>query len=240
MILRMENYKYPSRAEWLEISITFPEIGKFGFQRISEISMLSAREKSIKEVYQLQNLFHWDSYLNRKAWNLRQCYVNTIANYNRGVAIEKDDFSDEVKVINLYQFDFYYETTLYYLIAVRDTILQIVNLAFVEAPWKEHQVTLKVMSKIQDSDLKEIINLAASNLKDVADLRNSMAHKFSKTNSDYRSTVSDDGKIYSSSKRKAMSYEKKVEILMDALDSLHSFHHSIREKLSGKYLLEKD
>lgn len=239
MILKMENYKYPTREEWLEVSRTFPEMGTFGFSNVKEIGLLLEGEKTAKEVFQLQNLYHWDSVLSTKVWNLRQSYVITLVNFNRGIAQTDQDFKSELKVINLRQFEFYFETTMYYLISARDIIYQIVNLAFIQIRLQEREVTLnKILKNIQDVHLGDLIKSSSIILKDVNELRNSMAHRFPKTANDFRSEISEDGRRYSSFKRKAIDYDKRIENLTTGIEHLHLFYSEIKVELSKQFSLE--
>lgn len=240
MILKMENYKYPTREEWLEISRTFPEMGRFGFSNIKEFTLLLKREKSPREVHQLQNLYHWDTLINNKIWNFRLSYVNTLVNYNRGVPFLDDEFNDEVKVINLSQFEFFFETALYYLISVKDLVLQIINLAFIEKPLKEYEVkwNQKMKGELIDLEIRDIVTRAYTNLKEINDLRNSMAHKFALTSKDYRSSISSDDRTYGSTIKNEISYIERVEKLNSGLESLHLFYIEIRNKLCEKFSLE--
>ncbi|TXE03073.1 Cthe_2314 family HEPN domain-containing protein [Algoriphagus aquimarinus] len=235
----MENYKYPTREEWLEVSRTFPEMGTFGFSNVKEIGLLLEGEKTAKEVFQLQNLYHWDSVLSTKVWNLRQSYVITLVNFNRGIAQTDQDFKSELKVINLRQFEFYFETTMYYLISARDIIYQIVNLAFIQIRLQEREVTLnKILKNIQDVHLGDLIKSSSIILKDVNELRNSMAHRFPKTANDFRSEISEDGRRYSSFKRKAIDYDKRIENLTTGIEHLHLFYSEIKVELSKQFSLE--
>ncbi|WP_057938835.1 Cthe_2314 family HEPN domain-containing protein [Algoriphagus resistens] len=237
----MENYKYPTNEEWLKVSRTFPEMGGFGFSFIKDITLLLGGEKSIKEVHQIQNLYHWDLVLNTKIWNLRQSYVNTLVNFNRGIAQTDQEFKSEEKVIHLNQFEFYFETTMYYLISARDVILQIINLAFIEKFSSEFDVRwgTSVISKIEDLKIKDILITASNNLKEINDLRNSMAHRFPKTTNDFRSSISEDGKRYGSFKRKAIDYDKRVDKLKTGIENLYSFYTELKLELGKKFPLEK-
>jgi len=240
MILKMENYLYPTREEWLEVSRTFPEMGGFGFSYVKDITLLWEGEKSTKEVHQIQNLYHWDSVLRTKIWNLRQSYVNTLVNFNRGIAQTEQDFKDELKVINLRQFDFYFETTLYYVISARDVIFQIINLAFIKKSCPEFKVKpdSRFIAKIGNVEVKNIVTSAINYLKEINDLRNSLAHKFPKTANDFRSSISDDGKRYSSVKRKAIDYDRRVEILNTGIKNLHQFYIEIRGEIYRNFPLD--
>lgn len=242
MILKMENYKYPTRDEWLEYSMTFPAMGRFGFSFIKDITLLLEREKSIREVHQIQNLYHWDSVLSTKIWNLRQSYVNTVVNFTRGIALTDQDFKDELKVIHLNQFEFYFETTFYFLISARDVILQIVNLAFIEKSYHESKVKLEsgFIAKIGNLEVKNIVISSIHHLKEINDLRNSMAHRFPKTANDFRSEISEDGGKYSSYQRKAIDYDKRIEKLKAGLEHLYQFFSEIKSELSKQFSLEND
>ncbi|WP_439490217.1 Cthe_2314 family HEPN domain-containing protein [Algoriphagus sp.] len=234
----MENYSYPTRDEWLEYSMTFPFMGRYGFSFVNEFNLLLEGEKSSKEVHQIQNLYHWDSILSTKVWNLRQSYINALVNFKRGIAKTDQDFENELKIIHLRQFEFYFETTVYYLVSTRDVIYQIVNLAFIEVYLPENEVTLiRILKKIQDVHLRGILVRSSTNLKDINDLRNSMAHRFPKTANDFRSEISEDGRIYSSYKRKAIDYDKRIEKLKNGLEHLYQFYSEIKVELSKKFVI---
>lgn len=240
MILKMQNYKYPTRKEWLDISSTFPEMGRFGFSFVKETTVLLGKEKSTREVHQLQNLYHWDFILSKKVWNLRQSYVNAIVNYERGIPQTEEEFKMETRVINLYQFDFYYETSLYYLISVRDIILQIVNIGF-DIGIPEWKVSVKVFKdQAPVGRLREILERAFSGLNEVGDLRNSMAHRYSKTSNDHRSRISENGRKYGHFRREAISHSERISMLNLGIEALHQFYNEVRDELKGKFPLEED
>jgi len=73
------------------------------------LGSLFGRKESLKDVHLKVNLHEWDAYLNKKTWSLRQSYVNAIVNFQRGIAIENEDFNDELKVIQLFSYEFYIE-----------------------------------------------------------------------------------------------------------------------------------
>lgn len=243
MILKMENYRYPSKDEWLTVSKKFPKITRFGFPYVKEMMLLLTRKETPKGVYIKKNLYEWDAYLSKKIWNLRQSYVNMVVNFNRGLAVGEEDFEDELKVIQLFNFEFYAETSFYYLIAARDTIYQIINLAF-DLDIKEHRVKgdeilLKLNTK-GHSEIHSYVNKAYTGLKEANDIRNSLAHKFSKLSSDRRGTISEDGRSYGASAGHFIDYPRQVEILDRSLEYLRDFFFSIRDSVMQIYQLELD
>ncbi|WP_262250294.1 Cthe_2314 family HEPN domain-containing protein [Parapedobacter soli] len=243
MILKMENYRYPSKDEWLTVSNKFPTITRFGFPYVKEMTLLLTRKETIKGVYIKNNLYEWDAYLSKKIWNLRQSYVNMVVNFNRGLAIGEEDFGDEFKVIQLFNFEFYAETSFYYLIAARDTIYQIINLAF-DLDIKEHRVNGdEILLKLDangHSEIHNYVNRAYTDLKEANDIRNSLAHKFSKLSSDRRGVISDDGRSYGASAGHFIEYPRQVEILDRSLEHLRDFFFSIRDSMMQIHQLEPD
>lgn len=142
-------------------------------------------------------------------------------------------------VINLKQFEFYFETTLYYLISTREIIYQIVNLALVEGNLLENEVSLgKILAKVQTEPLKDLLRRSSIGLKEVNELRNSLAHRFSKTGNDFRSSISEDGKKYNSFKRMAIDYVRRVEILNTGIKNLHQFYKEMGSEIYKKFPLD--
>lgn len=241
MKLRMENYHYPTKEEWISISKRFPKIGRFGFPHVNDLELLLTRKEPKERVRLKQNLFEWDSYLSKKTWNLRQSYVNSVVNLQRGIAIDNDDFEDEIKVIQLFNFEFYTETTFYYVISVRDIICQVINLAFgfgLNEHWLKMEKLMKKAELNKSTGIYQILDDAYSGLKEANDIRNSLAHKFSKLNSDNRSSVSDDGRTYGAGSGYFIGYPKQIEILDNSLDCLETFFLSSKTEISQAYDLE--
>lgn len=243
MILKMDDYSYPSKEEWNKFSKDFPDIIKFGFPHIKEHVLIWDGHKSIKEVKVLQNLEHWDNLLNKKIWNLRQSYVNALVNYHRGIALEDDDFRSETKIINLFQYEMYCEMSFYYLISTRDILLQIINLAFdLELP--EKSVGLNSISKkLETNDvfgLSDLITHMQYDLERANSIRNSMTHCFSKLEPDRRSTISSDGNTYYAGTGNVLKYNEQIDIMKNSLTGIRTFFDAIRSRLLLKgYLLDE-
>lgn len=158
-------------------------------------------------------------------------------NYNRGIDINTDDDQKQVQIIQRLQYEFYSEMTFYYLISTRDVILQIVNFAFeLGIPEKgRYAVSIgtveRKLEKSDDFDLLGIVQRVSDDLSEATEIRNSMAHSFSKLDPDGRSTLSEDGKNYGSSTRYFIKHDRQVEILNESLKSLSAFFYSVKEKL---------
>lgn len=240
MILKMENYQYPSREEWLEVSKTLPKMNRFGFPFINEIVEIIDLKKNYNEVKRLQHLYEWDGVLNKKTWNLRHAYVNAIVNYNRGIAIHKDDFEDQSKLIHLFQFEFYCETSFYYIISIRDIVLQIINIADGDKLPEDDVKVNTLKTQLQNERLKHILDSIPPDLKIASNIRNSMTHRFSMFSDDNRSTVSEDGRTYESGPNNQVNYDNQVKILKDSVNSLYTFFRQIREELIKEFSLEID
>lgn len=246
MILEMKNYKYPSKEEWEEVSNLFPILNGFGFKEI-HFSAIWNREKSLEEAHISKNLQQWDKLLNKKLWNLQQAFTNAKVNYKRGIAISKDEFKDQMKVIQLLQFELYCEMSFYYLISTREVILQIINFAFeLGIPEKgRYAVSIgTVKKKLKESNnfcLFGIVQKVSEDLSEANEIRNSMAHSFSKLDPDDRSTLSEDGSRYAAGTRYFIKHDKQVEILNESLESLSVFFHAVRDKLVEKgYVLDAE
>jgi hypothetical protein len=181
--------------------------------------------------------------LNKKIWNLRHSYVNAISYYNRGIALTDDDHKDELKVIHLFQYEFYSEMTFYYLISTRDIIFQIINLAFDLGLSEDSKKAVKgkpavsmrsIIDKVEANNpfqLYDIMSKMREDLTKANDVRNSMTHSFSKLDSDRRSIISNDDSTYSAGTGKRISYEEQVDIMLKSMQAIKMFFDSIKVKL---------
>lgn len=109
---------------------------------------------------------------------------------------------------------------------------------------KENQVKGdKILLKLKTNGHAEIhsyVNEAYNGLKEANDIRNSLAHKFSKLSSDRRGTISDDGRSYGASAGHFIDYPSQVEILDRSLKYLRDFFFSIRGSMMQIHQLELD
>jgi len=109
---------------------------------------------------------------------------------------------------------------------------------------KENQVKGdKILLKLKTNGHAEIhsyVNEAYNGLKEANDIRNSLAHKFSKLSSDRRGTISDDGRSYGASAGHFIDYPSQVEILDRSLEYLRDFFFSIRGSMMQIHQLELD
>jgi hypothetical protein len=252
MKLKMSNYTYPTKEEWSQFSNEVELENNFGFPWVPELKLLLNREKTIAEVNQIQNLHEWDCLLNKKSWNLRQSFINSMVNFHRGIALSPEDYKIEHKIINLLQYEFYAEMTFYYLISTRDLILQIINLAWelslaesnkTKLHKRDLLVTLdNVKTKLQRrgfSDVHKIVVDMEIGMKESNDIRNSMTHSFSILDADRRSSISDDGSTYGAGTGHQISFEEQVRIMRKSLKAISIFMYSIRLELVKKgFVLE--
>ncbi len=190
IILRADDFKYPSLEEKRIASKFFPKFSNFGFENDIEIISILERNKTISETNRANNLYWWDFCLQNKLAKLNNSYINTITNYNRCIP-EKTSEYEKINYINRIQFDFYAETFYYFLFSARDIILQILNIYY-NIGLEEYKVNSKmIMSKISESKIVTLIERFSNDLETASDIRNGFTHRFPINQPDYRTKLSD-------------------------------------------------
>lgn len=248
MILKMSSYVYPTKEEWGKFGNEASVLSNFGFPLVSALELLMKGEKTISEVNLIQNLHEWDCLLNKKTWNLRESFMNALVNFYRGIPLISEDYKDENKMINLLQYELYSEMTFYYLISIRDLVLQIINLAWelqlAESTDKliegRKLVTVNnIKKRLEEYDYQNIRTIVVemeADMEEAKAIRNSMAHSFSMLDSDHRSIISSDGSTYWAGTGRMISFEEQVRIMRKSLEVMSIFIKTLRLELINKGL----
>lgn len=185
-----DDFKYPTKEEFLDAESRFPDITNFGFCHKSLSKLVSVERKSLKEAEKDYNLFWWDNCLLNKIGSLRFAFVNTYVNFQRNLGYNEgqDGLNGS---IHESLFGFYAETTYYLIISARDFIPQIINV-YLGLGVKEDRIYFdKFVSKIKSSGYNsEFISAAfdkfSEDLNDANEIRNSLTHRFPVTQKDFR------------------------------------------------------
>jgi hypothetical protein len=129
VIIKAEDFKYPSKEERSEAEKNCPKLNSFGFKYECEIESIEVENKSIDEASKETNLYYWDICLKNRFFWVHQTYIYVLTNYNRGFLDDNSIYSDNESV-NILLFNYYVEIFHYYYFSSRDIVAQILNLYF--------------------------------------------------------------------------------------------------------------
>ena len=187
VIYKASDFTYPTKEELEFASKLIPNLHTFEYEYISDIEALTCSDSELKLIFKKNHLFCWNLYLRNKIGKFQFAYTNSITYYKRGIP-SKDDNQDSKLYINLIQFYFYSETFYYFLISVRDIILQIINVYF-DLGFKEDRVShIEIIKSLADQPVAKILTKYSTQLKNHSDIRNSLTHRFPVNEPDYRSS----------------------------------------------------
>lgn len=227
IIIKSEDFKYPSKTERTEAGVRFPSLKNFEFEYKNGIESILKNEKSYYETNKEVNLYWWDNCILNKLGKLNNAYVNTFANYNRDL-IKNGDEPTKGKYIHRLQFDFYAETVYYFLFSARDIVFQILNIYY-DLNIEEYNVSAKsIKQKMTNSSIREqLINLE-KDFDTASKIRNSFTQKFPKNQKDYKMNYS---KVGNSERLSAGSGNelKPQEIMGNIDESLRIFASFMNE-----------
>jgi len=185
VIYKASDFTYPTKEELEFASKLIPNLHTFEYEYISDIEALTCSDSELKLIFKKNHLFCWNLYLRNKIGKFQFAYTNSITYYKRGIP-SKDDNQDSKLYINLIQFYFYSETFYYFLISVRDIILQIINVYF-DLGFEEDKVSQdKIITRLGDQPVAIILRKYKTQLKNYSDIRHSLTHRFSVNEPDYR------------------------------------------------------
>lgn len=191
VIVKADDYKYPSLEERKEVLKNYPELTFFGFENKSVLEALINDRLSLDDAFKNDNLYWWDNCLLNRFGILKETYIYAITNYIRGFV---DDYTkcSQNEIINRLQFDYYAEIFYYYFFSTRDIIAQILCL-YLKINIKEIQLHFNegFIRKINDSKINDLTMTFYKATKDASDFRNGFAHRFTPTLYDNRTTISE-------------------------------------------------
>lgn len=189
VILRADDYKYPTLGERLEAHANYPTLTNFGFEKNNLIGAVLKGEISMQKAKKKGDLYYWDNCLLYKFGKLHTAYINLYTHYHRWVIGKKQE-TPQGNYINKHQFDFYTESFYYFLFSAREMILHILNVFF-ELQIDEGQVSIaKIKKKITDSFVGNMLAKLTTEFSAASKIRNSFTHRFPPNRKDFRMTHS--------------------------------------------------
>lgn len=227
--LKLEDYRYPSDIEQSEILKKCPKLEIFNFKHTHPLVLVVNERMPMNDASRLGNLYWWDSCLQFRLLNVRDTYVYTLTNYNRGFI---DDYGKctEIQLINHFLFNYYAEIFYYFFFSTRDIIAQTLN-SYYELRIDEKKLHFNnvFINKISDKSVKEVITKFEKSIRKAYDYRNGFTHRFTPNLPDHRSVIKRDNKELSFLGGSFVESNKIVENINESLNSLSSFILELKE-----------
>lgn len=232
-----DDFKYPTKAEFLDAESRFPDISNFGFCHKGLPELISEEGKSLKEAGKRNNLFWWDNCLLNKIGSLRFAFVNTYVDFQRN-SENINGQNDPNGSIHEFLIGFYAETTYYFIISIRDIISQILNvyldLGFVNEKfsYKVFEEKVKSAECISKSISKTITEFSLE-LYNASEIRNSLTHRYPKTQKDFR--IKYEPKHTSLKRGGSVPYYSQQEIMDNiqfSLEALKRFIDQLKKEIN--------
>lgn len=240
MVIKLKNFKYPSKEEWNTIYKKFPKIGLFGFEYVDDLTSFFIEGKDFIEVRKRKELYEWDHILEKRARSLQMSFIFSITNFERGIPLKNNNFENEQKIINLILFEYYCESAFYHIHSFRDLLLQIINSAFsLEIP--ENKISFRKIKKKLNSDFSSILKPLEDleiKLKQTSDIRNTIVHRFPALDPDHRPSISNDGLTYYAGTGEFVKPEDQLKIINDSILALGRFWEILRVEFVEYGLLQ--
>ncbi len=197
IIIKADDYKYPSLDERKEVIKNYPTLTSFGFKYKSGLESLINDELSFDDALKKENLYWWDNCLLNRFGTLKETYIFMLTSYKRGF---NDDYSNcsHLEIVNRLQFDYFAEIFYYYFFSSRDIIAQIIRLYY-KINIKENKLHFNedFIRKINEVKVKDSSMAFLKATKVASEFRNGFAHRFTPTISDYRINITEEeGKRY--------------------------------------------
>lgn len=236
MIIKSDEFKYPTREERLEAQKKYPKLNCFGFNYKSELELILVDNQSLDSASRSGNLYYWDNYLINRFGKLRETYIYTVTNFNRGFS---DDYSEctQSQIVNHLMFDYFAEILYYYFFSTRDIIAQILTLYYnLNIEEDNLYFNAKFIKKIDDLRIQEILKKFLEESSDDSKFRNRFAHRFPPNIPDYRSKITiDDGKeslgFGGGRSTPSVNIIGKIDNLLNSLENL-------MQSLKGEMIIE--
>jgi hypothetical protein len=223
IILRSEDFKFPSQPEREAANKDYPFFKNFDFAYIHGFKSILVDRLPAEEASRKENLYWWDLCLQNRFGFLYETYLNLITNYNRGFPEDFNKCSDN-QHINKILFDYFSEIFYYYFISIRDIIGQILNLYFKLGRTENNSFTQeKFLTEMSIHD-GGLFNSFIESTKSAKEIRNSFTHRFTPNQPDYRSSFDKEKNkdIFKMGSGKYISSEKIVENIKDSLQKLNA------------------
>lgn len=186
IVLKSEDYRYPSREERELASKDFPGLRNFGFSYTSGLNSILGDKISLKEAARKENLYWWDMCLQNRFGFLYESYTNLITNYNRGFQDDLTKCSGN-EYINKILFDYSTEVFYYYYFSAKDIIGQILNLFFSLGKEEYDSFSKPDFLSLVSTHDGGLFSKLVNDIKDAKKIRDSFTHRFSPNQPDYRS-----------------------------------------------------
>jgi phage pi2 protein 07 len=197
IIIKADEFKYPTRDEIKKLKLERPRLNTFGFPYVYEMIELLDRINGMADVARRSHLHWWDHCLANRLGSLNHAYITALVHYNRGLPDDIKDYQYE-HFVNRTQFSYYGETYFYFFISVRDTIAQLINVYF-SMGISENKLFIneEFYKKIPDQNVKNLFVQFMTDTKLTSEFRNGLAHRFLLTQPDYRPSINyDKGMVY--------------------------------------------
>lgn len=197
VILKANNFNYPSKEERIETLKGYPKLQSFQFGYKSELESILVQNMPINEAARESNLYWWSECLTNRLGKLQETYIYVMANYEKGFP---DDvlMCSEVEKVYKFLFDYYAEVFYYFFFSARDIIGQILGLYYrIEVNENNLYFNKYFIDRIRikNPSVADLLERFFELTKDASDLRNGFAHRFSPSEADYRSIITEsDGK----------------------------------------------
>lgn len=225
IIIKADDFKYPSIKEREIAQKDYPQIDFFGFEYKSEIEAILNEKMTLEEASRNANLYWWDICLRNRLGKLHDTYTYVSTNYNRGFS---DDYlkCSQYEFVNRLLFDYYAEIFYYYFFSTRDIIAQILRLHFcLDIDENKLYFNYNFIKKINNPDIEDVLMIFFKAINVASDYRNGFAHRFTVNQPDYRSVIikNNDKKYLAAGSGKFIPSEKIFENINNSLNSLSSF-----------------
>ncbi len=190
IILKAEDFHYPTKEEFQEINNFKPKFTCFSFDYKDPLTNFFNEDDIFgpKEINRINHLHWWNKILNNRISNLTRSYSRALVNFNRSIPETKEELKYE-NYINRIQFNFYCETYFYFYSTVQDTIWQILNVYY-NIGSNEDKIYLNdvFISKINDGDVRDKIKHFRSMTSNVNSFRNKFTHRYPANLPDHRTS----------------------------------------------------
>ena len=233
MLLKQEDFKYPTAEEILSIKDLIPDISSFNFKKINTFQKFFAGELSLEQLHRINNLHHWDICLSNRFGKLMQTSYNALTYYKRGVS---EDFKAKNSpiLVNTFLFEYYAEIFYYFFFSSLDIVAQILSLYY-DPLSNEKKVSFNFDFVKKYSFNISILFETFTRLEDARECRNSFTHRFTPLMNDSRSSFDNEENvaILGVSYEKRYDYNFILKNIKESLDLLSSLMNNLKQYLKS-------
>ena len=257
MLLKQEDFKYPTAEEILSIKDLIPDISSFKFKKINTFQKFFAGELSLEQLHRINNLHHWDICLSNRFGKLMQTSYNALTYYKRGVS---EDFKAKNSpiLVNTFLFEYNVEIFYYFFFSSLDIVAQILSLYYDPLStyyffFSSLDIVAQILSLYYDplSNEKKVsfnfdfvkkysFNISIliepfTRLEDARECRNSFTHRFTPLMNDSRSSFDNEENvaILGVSYEKRYDYNFILKNIKESLDLLSSLMNNLKQYLKS-------